>query len=230
MTFSIAARCPDTGMFGVAVSTKLLCVGALCPFVREETGAISTQSFVNPYIGIKGLDYLGAGLDAEAVMVRLAKEDEGRDLRQFSVVDRNGGSAAFSGKDCVNWFGHRTGQDYAAAGNMLTGADVVEEMSASFESTNGKHLGERLVLALEAGQAPGGDKRGRQSSALKVFHTESYPLIDLRVDDNPDPVSELRRIWGLYNEELAGVMGKMPTKDNPAGSFDLEELREHLPE
>jgi uncharacterized Ntn-hydrolase superfamily protein len=229
MTFSIAARCPSTGMFGVAVSTKLLCVGQLVPFLKADVGAIATQSFVNPYIGIKGLEYLAGGEIAAQVRDRLAAEDEGRSLRQFSVVDNEGRAAAYSGDDCVNWFGHRTGDGYAVAGNMLTGADVVEEMARAYEASDGQPLGERLVRALEAGQAVGGDKRGRQSAALKVVAAEDYPLIDLRVDDHPDPVVELRRLWSLYNEGFGEIMGMMPTKANPAGLFDLEELRPYLP-
>jgi uncharacterized Ntn-hydrolase superfamily protein len=229
MTFSIAARCPDTGQVGIAVTTKLLCVGALCPFVQSGVGAISTQSFVNPYIGIRGLEYLASGMDAQAVADRLAEEDEGRALRQFTVVDNQGRAAAYSGKDCVAWFGHRTGDGYAVAGNMLTGGDVIEALAEAYEASAGEPFGERLMRALEAGQSKGGDKRGRQSAALKVASTEEYPLVDLRVDDHPDPVQELRRIWGLYQADLAGVMGMLPSKAHPAGLFDLEELRPYLP-
>jgi uncharacterized Ntn-hydrolase superfamily protein len=229
MTFSIAARCPETGMMGVAVSTCLLCVGQLCPFVRAGVGAISTQSFVNPYLGLWGLDYLAEGLSASEVRDRLAAEDEGRNVRQFTVVDSKGRSAAYSGVDCVPWFGEQTGDGYAVAGNMLTGADVVAEMARAYEASAGEPFGERLVRALEAGQAAGGDKRGRQSAALKVAHTEDYPLIDIRVDDNPDPVPELRRIWGLYNDGFASVMRMMPSKAHPAGLFDLEAIRPYLP-
>jgi uncharacterized Ntn-hydrolase superfamily protein len=230
MTFSIAARCPETGMVGVAVSTALLCVGQLCPFPRARVGAISTQSFVNPYLGLHGLDYLDAGMDATAVRDRLAAEDEGRAIRQFTVVDRDGGSAAYSGVDCVPWFGHLTGKGYAIAGNMLTGEDVITEMANTYEASSGQPFAERLVLVLEAGQAAGGDKRGRQSAALKVMDTEDYPLIDIRVDDHSDPVVELRRIWGLYNQGFGEIMRMMPTKAHPAGTFDLEAIRPFLPE
>lgn len=230
MTFSIAARCPETGMVGVAVSTALLCVGQLCPFPRAGVGAISTQSFVNPYLGLHGLDYLEGGMDATAVRDRLAAEDEGHAIRQFTVVDRDGGSAAYSGVDCIPWFGHLTGSGYAVAGNMLTGENVITEMANAYEASSGQPFAERLVLALEAGQAAGGDKRGRQSAALKVMETEDYPLIDIRVDDHPDPVVELRRIWGLYNQGFNEIMRMMPTRAHPAGTFDLEAIRPFLPE
>jgi len=230
MTFSIAARCPETGMVGVAVSTALLCVGQLCPFPRAGVGAISTQSFVNPYLGLRGLDYLEAGMDAVGVRDKLAAEDEGRAIRQFTVVDRDGRSAAYSGVDCIPWFGHLTGDGYAVAGNMLTGEDVVAAMANAYEASTRQPFPERLVLALEAGQAAGGDKRGRQSAALKVMETEDYPLIDIRVDDHPGPVAELRRIWGLYNQGFNDVMKMMPTKAHPAGTFDLEAIRPFLPD
>jgi len=229
MTFSITARCPATGMLGVAVSTKLLCVGALCPFARAGVGAISTQSFVNPYLGIQGLALLAAGMDAAATCERLAAGDEGRALRQFAVVDRNGRAAAYSGADCVGWYGHRTGEGYAVAGNMLVGEPTIVEMARAFEATRDGVFAERLVGALAEGQAAGGDKRGRQSAALLVVDREDYPLIDLRVDDHPEPVAELRRLWGLYREGLAPIMGMLPSKEFPAGRFDLAEIRQHLP-
>jgi uncharacterized Ntn-hydrolase superfamily protein len=229
MTFSIAARCPETGMVGVAVSTAVICVGALCPFPRAGVGAIATQSFVNPYLGLRGLDYLAAGMEARAALAKLAAEDEGRDVRQFTVVDGAGRSAAFSGKDCVGWFGHRTGDGYAVAGNMLVGEPTIVEMARAFEASRGEHLAERLIRGLEAGQAAGGDRRGRISACVKVCHTEDYPLVDIRVDDHPDPVAELRRLWGLYQGDFAAFMGMMPSKAHPAGTYDLDGLRELLP-
>jgi uncharacterized Ntn-hydrolase superfamily protein len=229
MTFSITARCPETGQLGVAVSTALLCVGALVPFVRSGVGAVATQSFVNPYIGINGLDELSSGLSAREAAERLAAGDEGRSIRQFAVVDSQGRAAAYSGAECIGWFGHCTGEGYAAAGNMLVGEPTIVEMARAFEASTGKPLAERLVRALEAGQAAGGDKRGRQSAALKVTHTEDYPLVDIRVDDHPDPVAELRRLWGLYNQGFNDVMGMLPTKAHPAGLFDMAQIREFLP-
>jgi uncharacterized Ntn-hydrolase superfamily protein len=229
MTFSITARCPETGQFGIAVSTKLMCVGALCPFV-SETGAVATQSFVNPYLGIHGLEYLRQGINADEVVKRLAEGDDGRALRQFAVVDSNGRSAAYSGSDCVQWYGHRTGDGYAVAGNMLVGEETITAMAETFESSSGASLGERLVRALEAGQAAGGDKRGRQSAALKIHSTEAYPMTDLRVDDHPDPVVELRRLYNMYLTDLLPVLDMLPSREHPAGKFDMDEIREHLPD
>ncbi len=229
MTFSITARCPDTGMVGVGVSTALLCVGALCPFTQAGVGAVSTQSFVNPYIGIKGLELLAGDLDATTVVARLAAWDPGQSMRQFSVVDRRGNAAAFSGADCVGWFGHRTGAGYAVAGNMLVGEATIADMASAFEASAGLHLAERIVRALEAAQAAGGDRRGRISSALKISAVEDYPLIDIRVDDHPDPVAQLRALWNKHQTDLLPIMAMMPSKAVPAGRFNLDEIRQHLP-
>ncbi len=230
MTFSITARCPDTGAFGVAVTTKLMCVGALCPFVAPRVGAISTQSFVNPYIGMDGLRLLAEGLDATAARDRLVQADPGHDQRQFAVVDREGRSAAYSGEACVGWFGHETGDGFAVAGNMLTGPAVVADTARAYRASAGAPFADRLVQALEAGQAAGGDKRGRQSAALKIVTTEDYPLIDLRIDDHPDPVVELRRLWTMWQSDMVSIMSMLPTRDNPGGAFDMAAIRRHLPE
>ena len=175
-TFSIAARCARTGMLGVAVSTAVPGVGGICPFVRAGVGAVSTQSWVNPYLGIDGIRLLAEGLSAEAALDRLIAGDPGRDVRQVGLVDRNGQSAAWSGKDCTAWFGHITGADFAVQGNMLVGEPTIAAMAEAFENAAALELPERLLMVLEAGQAAGGDKRGRQSAALKVVHRRSIPI------------------------------------------------------
>lgn len=225
-TFSITARDEKTGQFGVAVSTKVPAVGCLCPFVKAGVGAIATQSFVNPYIGINGLKYLEEGLSAQEVMERIIKEDPEPAIRQFGIVDKQGNAVAFSGDKCDGWYGHLTGPNYAIAGNMLVGEDTIQEMKKTFESTAGLTLAERLIAAMEAGQEAGGDKRGRQSASLKVFSTEEYPLVDLRVDEHPDPVKELRRIFSVAQKELFPFMEMLPTLKNPAGKFDFESSRQ----
>jgi uncharacterized Ntn-hydrolase superfamily protein len=230
MTFSITARCAETGQFGVAVSTKLLAVGALCPFVAVGVGAISSQSFVNPYLGVDGLRLLAEGLTPEEALPRLLAADPGAAMRQVAIVDAAGRTAAHSGGDCVGWFGHRTGDGFVAAGNMLVGEDTIAAMADAFAASAGQPLAERLVQALEAGQAAGGDRRGRQSAALLVAGDEEYPLVDLRVDDHLDPVAELRRLWSLHQTDLADVLAMLPTRANPGGSFDLDAIRRHLPD
>jgi uncharacterized Ntn-hydrolase superfamily protein len=222
-TFSIAARCARTGMLGVAVSTAVPGVGGICPFIRPGVGAVSTQSWVNPYLGIDGIALLADGLDAQAALDRLMADDPGRDVRQVGIVDAAGKSAAWSGKDCTPWFGHLTGPDYAAQGNMLVGEATVAAMADAFERGHDLMLAERLVAVLEAGQAAGGDKRGRQSAAVKVFHKEEYPYLDLRVDEHARPVAELRRVFEVARHQLLPFVDGMPTRDKPLG-----DLPEHL--
>jgi len=225
-TFSITARCERTGQFGVAVSTKVPAVGALCPYVKAGVGAIASQSFVNPYIGINGLKYLEEGLTAEAVRDRILAEDPEPDIRQFAIVDKTGQTAAFTGEKCVDWHGHIVGDHFVAAGNMLVGEETIKEMANTFEATQDQKLSERLLAALEAGQKAGGDKRGKQSAALKVVATEDYPLVDLRVDEHEDPVKELRRVYDVAKYELFPFVDTLPTKENPRGQMDLATQKE----
>ena len=224
-TFSITARCARTGQLGIAVSTKVPAVGMLCPFVESGVGAVATQSFVNPYLGIWGLEYLRQGRSAEDTIRLLIERDPGASLRQLAVVDSRGGSAAFSGDQCDTWYGELTGPGYAIAGNMLVGEATIRAMEAQFLATAEQPLAERLLAALAAGQNAGGDKRGRQSAALKVHHTEAYPFLDLRVDEHPDPVAELSRIYEVAQESLIPLISMMPTRENPQGRFDMEESR-----
>src|SRR5690625_180646 len=226
MTFSITARCAETNQLGIAISTRLPAVGALCPYAKARCGAISTQSFINPYIGINGLVYLEEGLGAEAVLEKVLAEDPDPEKRQVAIVDADGRSAAFTGEECDGWHGHLTGEDYAVAGNMLVGEETIIEMEKIFKSTEGRPLSERLLAALEAGQAAGGDKRGRQSAALLVAGKEEYPLFDVRVDDHHDPVAELRRIHTVAVKELSPLMEMLPPVDNPKGAFVPREFRE----
>lgn len=220
-TFSIAAGCPKSGMFGVAVSTAMPAVGANCPFVRAGVGAIATQSWVNPYLGIDGLRLLASDLSAEETIRRLIAEDPRAHLRQLGVVDRQFRSAAHSGDGCTGWYGHLTGPGFAVQGNMLTGPEPVRAMADAFAATAGD-LPQRLMTALEAGQAAGGDRRGKQSAALVVMAEEEYPYVDLRADDHPEPVGELRRILEVARLQLLPFVGTFPTRGNPAGRDDPE--------
>ncbi|KIY23122.1 MULTISPECIES: DUF1028 domain-containing protein [Mesobacillus] len=226
MTFSITARCEETGNFGVAVTTRVPAVGTLCPFVEAGVGGIATQSFVNPYIGINGLKYLKEGLSAEEVKERILKEDPEPAIRQFVIVDNTGKAVAFTGEKCDGWNGQIVGQNYGVAGNMLVGKDTILETARAFENSKGKPLADRLIIALQAGQDAGGDKRGRQSAAVKVVSTEEYPLVDLRVDEHPDPVKELGRVYEVAKKELFPFVEMLPTKANPKGNFNFESSRE----
>src|SRR5579859_2491087 len=166
MTFSIVARDPQTGMLGVAVTTKFFGVGSLCPFARAGVGAVATQALVNPTYGPRGLDLLAEGLAPDEVVARLLGADEGREHRQLHLIDAHGNVAARSGAECVDWFGHQTHDGFSVAGNMLAGPLVVSDTARAYLASEGVAFPERLIRALEAGQAAGGDKRGRQSAAL----------------------------------------------------------------
>jgi uncharacterized Ntn-hydrolase superfamily protein len=220
MTFSIVARDALTGMLGIAVTTKFFGVGSLCPFARAGVGAVATQALVNPTYGPRGLDLLEQGLSPDEVADRLLADDEGRNHRQLHLVDAHGRVAARSGAECVDWFGHQTYDGYSVAGNMLARPAVIAETARAYAAAAaGEPLAERLIRALEAGQAAGGDKRGRQSAALYIVSTEVYPYLDLRVDDHPDPVAELRRLYEESKAEYLPFKDKLPTHANPAGLF-----------
>lgn len=196
-TFSIVAHCPQTSDLGVAVSTAIPVVGAINPFARSRVGAIATQAWSNPYLGIDGLCLLAQGLSAAEVLEQLLKADVDKERRQLSIVDAHCGVAAFTGNKVQPWKGHREGKGYVVAGNFLVSNETIKAMAKTFEMAQGS-LGERLLVALEAGQAAGGDRRGKVSAALLVVRDEEYPYIDLRVDEHSEPVKELRRIFDLY--------------------------------
>lgn len=225
-TFSITARCQRTGELGVAVSTKVPAVGMLCPFVQSKVGAVATQSWVNPYLGIWGLEYLASGHTARETLEYLKSRDAGIEGRQLGIVDSAGGSAAFTGSECDTWNGDLTGPNYAIAGNMLVGSETLEAMRVDFEGDDSRPLAERLLAALAAGQAAGGDKRGRQSAAVKVYSTEAYPALDLRVDEHPDPVAELQRVYEVARTDLVPLIEMLPTLNRPEGNFDSDRQRE----
>ncbi len=220
MTFSIAARCPRTGMLGVATSSKALAAGGLVPYCRAGVGAIASQSFVNPYLGIDGLILLEHGLPAERALERLIEGDPGRDLRQLAIVDKEGRTAAYTGDSCIPWAGRASGAGYVCLGNILAGEEVVQAMAKAFESTRIEELPERLIQALEAGQEAGGDRRGRQSAGIVALAGEAYPWCDLRVDDHPDPVPELRRVFEVYKREEIPFLQIMPRRDDPVPHWD----------
>ena len=221
-TFSIAARCPRTGMLGVAVSTAVPAVGGICSYINEGVGAIATQSWVNPYLGIDGLKLLEQGLSAEETLTKLLADDPGRDDRQMGIVDAQGRAAAYTGASCVTYAGHILGDGFTVQGNMLVGAETINAMAAAAKASVASDLTERLMLVLEAGQAAGGDKRGKQSAALKVFNLEAYPWLDIRVDEHRNPVAELRRIFEIAKHQLLTFTKGMPTRANPVASLPSE--------
>ncbi|RFC66511.1 DUF1028 domain-containing protein [Fulvimarina endophytica] len=220
-TYSIVARCARTGELGIAVASAVPAVGAICPYVRTGVGAVTTQSWVNPYLAIAILDDIAAGADAEGALGRALASDSEADLRQLGVVDASGRSASFTGADCTDWHGSLTGPGYAIQGNMLTGAPVLEAMKRAFDADMDKTLAERLMSCLTAAQSAGGDKRGKQSAAVLVHSHEAYALVDLRVDEDADPVGRLRALFEIARAQLAPFVAGMPKRDG-GSSFPRE--------
>ncbi|UPG71595.1 DUF1028 domain-containing protein [Roseomonas gilardii subsp. gilardii] len=229
MTWSILARDPETGELGAAVATKFFAVGALCLRVEGRVGAVASQALVNPMLREKALDGLRAGGGAGEVLAAVIAADPGREARQLHILSaapgaNDGGSARHTGSGCVGWAGHVAGPDVSVAGNMLAGPRVVEATRDTFLASAGRPMAERLLLALEAGQAEGGDKRGRQSAALVVASRDPYPDLDIRVDDHPDPLAELRRLHAVSGEHFAQFRRFMAGRDEQGrdhpGVFD----------
>jgi uncharacterized Ntn-hydrolase superfamily protein len=202
-TFSIVGHDPTTGEWGVAVASRFLAVGAVVPFARAGVGAVATQSFANTTYGLAGLELMAQGYSAQEALDGLVAADSGRDSRQAGFVDANGASATYTGPGCYAWASGRTGPNYAAQGNILAGPEVVDRMAETFEVSSGA-LVDRLVEALAAGQDAGGDSRGQQSAALLIVKARggyggfNDRYADLRVDDHPTPIDELRRILELH--------------------------------
>jgi uncharacterized Ntn-hydrolase superfamily protein len=203
MTFSIVACDLKAGQWGVAVQSKFLAAGAVVPFAQAGSGAVATQANANWSYGPRGLQLLAQGEPAAEVVRLLTEPDAGRETRQLGVVDAQGRAAAHTGRKCMDWAGHQVGEGYCCQGNILAGPDVVTSMARAFEAATGM-LAERLVSALEGGQTAGGDRRGQQAAGLLVVQANagyggySDRLVDLRVDEHPAPIAELRRILVLY--------------------------------
>lgn len=220
MTFSLIARDFVTGAFGLAIASKFFAVGSLCPHGEGGIGALSTQSLPNPLWGHRGMRLLREGMPAAAVVEHLTTPDPGADQRQLHVHDARGGIAAHTGPRCIEWAGHVVRERVSAAGNMLAGPQVVTAMADAYEQSADRSLVRRLIAALAAGEAAGGDKRGRQSAALLVWTTEEYPAASLRIDDHADPITELRRLERVGRERLFHYVKFMPTRTDPAGTLD----------
>jgi uncharacterized Ntn-hydrolase superfamily protein len=220
MTWSIIARDPETGRLGLAVTTKFFAVGAVCAFGAGRVGVVATQAFVNPLFGVDGLRLLAEGRPPEEVVAILTAGDPGAGSRQLHVLTADGRTARHTGGDCIDWCGHLAGDGVSVAGNMLAGPDVVAATLATFEARRDLPFSDRLIAALDAGQAEGGDKRGKQSAALKIWDGEPYPVLDLRVDDHPEPLAELRRLHEVSFERFAAFMEAVPTRLRPGGMPD----------
>jgi uncharacterized Ntn-hydrolase superfamily protein len=219
MTWSLVAR--DTnGAVGVAVASRFFAVGALCPHAASGVGALSTQALVNPLYAPAALEAMARGVDPAAIVRALTGADPGREHRQLHLIDRAGRIAAHTGAACIEWCGHRAGREYSVAGNMLAGPQVLEDTAAAFEASRTLPFALRLIAAMAAGDAAGGDKRGKQAAALIVCTTETYPALDLRVDDHPEPIAELQRLYETSLDRFQPFVACLPRRDDPAGITD----------
>jgi uncharacterized Ntn-hydrolase superfamily protein len=227
MTWSIVAR-DASGAFGVAVASRFFAVGVHCPHARSGVGAVCTQALVNPHYGPAGLDLLSGNIPPPDALKRLTDADEGKDHRQVHLIDAQGRMAAYTGKACIDWCGHLAGEGFSVAGNMLAGRAVLEKTAAEYEKQKHLPFGERLIAALAAGEAAGGDKRGKQAAALLVCTTEQYPFLDLRVDDHADPLPELRRLYVKSLERYQPFMACLPTRARPAGVTDRAAIEQAI--
>jgi uncharacterized Ntn-hydrolase superfamily protein len=224
MTWSIIAHDEKSGRTGIAVATRFFAVGAIVPHVRTGAGAIASQAFINPHYGPEGLALLAAGRSAEEVVDRLTAGDEGRGNRQLHVMDRQGRFAAHTGSACIDWCGHRLCGSFSVAGNMLAGPAVLAETVRAYEEHEATPFARRLIHAMRAGEAAGGDKRGRQSAALLVHDDQDYPLYDLRVDDHADPLGELARLEEVARQRWVHFRRQMPSRDRPSGLVDRGDI------
>ena len=224
MTYSIVACDPDTGHLAVAVASRFFAVGALVPHIRGGTCAIATQAFINPMLGLEGAARMAQGETAADVLSDMIARDGGRLQRQVHMIDSRGRSIAHTGADCIDWAGHVVEDGVSVAGNMLAGPQVIAQTLAAYRANMMLPFADRLLSAMEAGAAAGGDKRGTQSAALCIHHTEDYPWLDIRADDHPDPLAELRRLLDVAGERFLHVAEVMPTAANFSGLTDRSSI------
>ena len=219
MTWSILARDPATGVLGCAVASRFFAVGAICPYVEGEVAALATQALVNPMYAIDAMPRLRARDAPVTILAELIARDAGADQRQCHILDAAGRTAQHTGSACVPWCGHVAAENVSVAGNMLAGEAVVQATLAAFLASSGDMV-HRLLTAMEAGEAEGGDKRGKQSAGLKIASRDPYPDLDIRADDHPDPLAELRRLHGVSRERFAVFRRLLPGRDSATGTLD----------
>ncbi len=227
MTWSILAR-DESGYFGMAIASRFFAVGSLCVHSRRGVGALSSQALLNPLYGPAGLDLLAQHCSPEQTIEQLIQHDQGRDQRQLHILPFKGLPAAHTGSACVDWCGHLLEDGLSVAGNMLAGPKVIEHTAQAFKDTRGKPMGERLLAALDAGQAAGGDKRGKQAAALKIHNDEDYLQLDLRVDDHEEPFVELRRLYNKSLERFQPFLECLPSRHRPSGITERREIDAHI--
>ena len=226
MTWSIVVRGDDG--FGVAIASRFFAVGALCVHTRRAVGALSTQALLNPLYGPQGIDLLCNGASPDDVVRRLTAADEGRAQRQLHVVGATGRAAAWTGEQCIDWCGHAVHDDFSVAGNMLAGPQVLAATVDAFVATRGRPLGERLLAAMAAGDAAGGDKRGKQAAALRLHGDDDYARLDLRVDDHAEPIDELRRLYDKSFERFQPFIACLASSRDPVGLLHRDEIEARI--
>ena len=224
MTWSIIAHDTQTGLIGIAVSTCAFAVGARVPTIATGVGAVASQSFVNPYYGPQAIALMRNGASAQEALDAITQADAGRAMRQAHIMDAQHCFAAYTGDGCVDWCGSLIRDTFSVAGNMLAGPQVIEETAAIYEAKIRLPFAQRLIEALRAGEAAGGDKRGKQSAAILIHDGEDYAFLDLRVDDHTDPLAELARLESVSRGRYAHYRKFMPSKAHPAGITDRAEL------
>jgi uncharacterized Ntn-hydrolase superfamily protein len=219
MTFSIAGRCARTGMLGAVVSTSSMAVGSRCAWAEANVGAVLTQHRTDPRLGPKILARLKAGSSPETIIHELEKSDPDLGWRQLAVIAADGRGAVFNGARITSIVKATVGRNCAAAGNILRTTDVVDAMVWSFEANENQSLPERLMRAIEAGQAAGGELKQLKSAALLVVHRENFPFVDLRVDLSPQPLVELRYLWELYEPSADTYIVRALEPDKAPGAM-----------
>jgi uncharacterized Ntn-hydrolase superfamily protein len=227
MTWSILARDSD-GRFGLAIASRFFAVGALCLYAKAGVGALSTQALMNPLYGPDGVNLLAAGLSARDVVEQLTSADAGASQRQLHLLPATGPGWAHTGSDCTAWCGHSVHEDFSVAGNMLAGPEVLHTTAQAFVASLGQPLAQRLIVAMQAGEAAGGDKRGKQSAALLIQGHEDYADLDLRVDDHAAPLPELQRLYDKSLERYQPFIACLATRSRPWGELDRGRIEAHI--
>ena len=220
MTWSIIARDQATGHIGIAVATRFFAVGARVPHIAAGFGGVATQALSNPYYGIDGVKLLREGRSPRDIIKTLIATDSGRESRQLHIMDAVGDVACHTGRECVDWCGHVRGDGFSIAGNMLAGARVLDDTAATYVASESLPFAQRLLAAMRSGEAAGGDKRGKQSAALLIHGEEEWSVLDLRVDDHSDPLTELERLEAVSRERWVHFRHYLPTRTNPGGITD----------
>ena len=220
MTWSILARDPETGFYALGIASRFFAAGAICMWSGGAPGAAFSQALPNPELGHRALGLLREGHDAASAVEMLVAMDRGIEQRQLHVIDATGAVAAYTGPNCIDWCGHAAGPGVSVAGNMLAGRGVVEATLTTWQNATALPLVDRIIAAMQAGEDAGGDKRGKQCAALRIQGPEVYPRLDIRVDDHPQPLNELRRLYAAARERFIPFSAGMPRRERPYGILD----------